>query len=204
MGPKKAPPAKPPKQSVWEATGVKPIGGMLKCADLACALLRRMRSAHPRTKMTVVLDIDDTVLHKNADDRVRAIPCMRTVYQTARDLKFAVGFVTARVDDRTRIAQRIATEDLTAAGYADWDFLRCTPESYARKNKWAEFKHKARMDASKAFGTVVLAVGDNLWDVARDTENNQLDALPRRVGWIGMVDGGASVAGIKLPQYDYA
>lgn len=137
------------------------------------------RSQRGGTKLTVVFDLDETLLlnwpHISAMDfgyvirewdkwveeaRAPAIESVRDVYRTARRNGVDVAFITGRTD-----RGRAATErNLRAIDCADYVVLVCKPDGF--RGTAAEFKTATRQKLTAEGRTIVANIGDQESDLA--------------------------------------
>lgn len=117
---------------------------------------------HAKSRMAVVLDIDDTVLTSEAQPRV--IAAARRVYQTAVAHGMQVWFVTARPDSPA--ARRDTQEQLASHGFPSFAGLVLMPCAHARHNNFSPFKADVRTQLQTKHGLhLVLAMGDAWHDL---------------------------------------
>jgi predicted secreted acid phosphatase len=143
-------------------------------------LQMRVKKAKPNEKLAIVLDIDETSLsnysdmasmnfggtNQQIDDAEAraldpAIDGTLALYQFAKSHNVAVFFVTGRHENI-----RLPTmQNLTAAGYQNFDGLTLKPDNYSEKSV-VPYKAAARKAIAAKGYTIILNIGDQKSDLA--------------------------------------
>jgi len=118
--------------------------------------------------LAVVFDIDDTVLRKTTKHTTTAFQEMMRLYHIARNLKYSIFFVTARVE--TPENRRLTEEELQTKKFTNHSGLFMMPlkvlENLETPN-WSMYKYDTRVKiASTNKCQIVLNVGDQMGDLA--------------------------------------
>ena len=148
--------------------------------------LRRMREEWPNERLAVVFDIDDTAL---VDSPQRPMPEFERLYHLARDLKYSIFFVTARVDMQDNTA--LTKQQLLENGFGHFDDLFMMPAEYLPHPNFSLYKYKMRQALHDSGYNIVLNAGDTWHDLmllppwqtraSHIAKINQLmDSVPRK------------------------
>jgi len=124
--------------------------------------LGNVRRLHPRAKLAVSFDIDDTILRENPK-RQTVIKVMQNLYATARKLNYAVFFITARRNTPENMAN--TKKQLQRTGFGDYTDLFLMPSELRDKGLFCEFKYLMRHKIEQDGYQIVLNVGDSWHDL---------------------------------------
>ena len=145
-------------------------------------------------KPAVCFDIDGTVIIN--DDRSRIIKCenyMKQVVDTCYTNHITVFYVTARPESPSN--RRSTERELASAGLGKHARLYMMPETGGDDYKW-----RCRRDIERQGYTIILSVGDQWWDLAREVPKDLQGKKHDSSIFVGCLGDEGRSWGIKLPS----
>lgn len=148
-------------------------------ADHACEILKTERRNRPNEKLAIVLDIDECSIMTTCDESISPPnPYIFQLYKCAKKLQYEIIFVTARgtSSEKSQSVRNLTKDELRRAGYQKKEkknFYKIyfqSGEYFERDTVQYKYEMREKISTTK---TIVIAVGDNYWDLSSSPKLEQ-------------------------------